>query len=909
MLASLTLFALAPLLPAQEHLVDAEAAPRPTVVRFSRPGPAVRPARRVAAQTLTTALVPLDAPPEGDMPRELTFTPDGQSVVVVNRDTDNLVFIDFASSQITDTVPVGDFPVDVAVSPDGAYVVTADVFSDTVTVIDAVSHALVASVPVTGTQPYSVTITPDSAYAVVGVIQDGVNSTYSVIDLTTFSEIRVIPSAPQGVIGFFFNSEYAISGNIFTQWELTPDGTRIVQPVLGTSGGVRVMDVASGATLATVPTPPAVAGIAVSLDSTLAVVTHEGSSPALTVIDLTTFTASATLPVSVTLMGGLVRITPSNTHAFVGGLNAVHFIELASGAVTSTISTATPGDIELTHDHSAYFVSSYTSLLIDIATQSQLAAMTVAPSREAAVSPVSGAAATLNNWFGEDVHLYTLAGGSSSVHGVLLSGAPPEADNPRAVAVTPDGTRAVVGMELSDSLAVVDLATGTAIAYPDAGRRVLDVAVTPDGQWAVSADADGNVLSVIDLGTHTRVAAVPLPSRPSRVAVSPDSSAAYVTTVAGSDRLWKVHLAGAASAVVASLTTGQMGVAWGYSFGEFSGLALSSDGSLVAVCASFDDQVQLVNTSTMTALGSLATGAFPIRARFSDDGSRLYTLNMIGDSLTAIDVVGGTLSLAGTVPGIHIPSTVDVDPSGAFVYVGNVGSAPGLRVIDATSLAAVATLPLDPVREARLDPATGVLYLLTEDAVNASWNLVRVQATGASSSVLDVTALDDRGIGLARAPQSGRVVVTLPWLDALDVLTLDPFSSFCVGAPNSAGPGAAISASGSASLAGNDTVLHVDGAIAGQFGLFFYGPNAIQVPFGNGFRCVGGGVFRLNPPLLPDGIGAASRALDLTAPAAASGPGQITAGSTWRFQFWYRDPAAGGAGFNLSDGLEATFGP
>jgi hypothetical protein len=35
----------------------------------------------------------------------------------------------------------------------------------------------------------------------------------------------------------------------------------------------------------------------------------------------------------------------------------------------------------------------------------------------------------------------------------------------------------------------------------------------------------------------------------------------------------------------------------------------------------------------------------------------------------------------------------------------------------------------------------------------------------------------------------------------------------------------------------------------------------------------------------------------------------ITAGSTWNFQFWYRNPAAGGAGFNLSDGLSIRFCP
>ena len=35
--------------------------------------------------------------------------------------------------------------------------------------------------------------------------------------------------------------------------------------------------------------------------------------------------------------------------------------------------------------------------------------------------------------------------------------------------------------------------------------------------------------------------------------------------------------------------------------------------------------------------------------------------------------------------------------------------------------------------------------------------------------------------------------------------------------------------------------------------------------------------------------------------------GQITVGSSWAFQYWYRDPGFGSAGFNFSDGLWVTF--
>ena len=126
---------------------------------------------------------------------------------------------------------------------------------------------------------------------------------------------------------------------------------------------------------------------------------------------------------------------------------------------------------------------------------------------------------------------------------------------------------------------------------------------------------------------------------------------------------------------------------------------------------------------------------------------------------------------------------------------------------------------------------------------------------------------------------------------------------------NSAGSAAVIGAGGSTSLAANDLTLKVAGAVADKTGLFFYGAGQASQPFGNGTLCLssgGQGIFRMPPAvtLAPDGSG--TRAVDY---ASMTGAGQVSAGSTWYFQFWYRDPAGGGAGFNLSDGLQLTFCP
>ncbi len=53
--------------------------------------------------------------------------------------------------------------------------------------------------------------------------------------------------------------------------------------------------------------------------------------------------------------------------------------------------------------------------------------------------------------------------------------------------------------------------------------------------------------------------------------------------------------------------------------------------------------------------------------------------------------------------------------------------------------------------------------------------------------------------------------------------------------------------------------------------------------------------------------GTYTRAVDLPSP--TTGGSVINPGSTWYFQYWYRDPQAGGANFNLTDALGGTFCP
>lgn len=135
-------------------------------------------------------------------------------------------------------------------------------------------------------------------------------------------------------------------------------------------------------------------------------------------------------------------------------------------------------------------------------------------------------------------------------------------------------------------------------------------------------------------------------------------------------------------------------------------------------------------------------------------------------------------------------------------------------------------------------------------------------------------------------------------------------SNYCMTSPNSVGPGALISWTGTTSIFDNVFVVTASGLPPNEFALFFYGPEQFRLPYGNGFLCVAPGalgLFRLNPPTTASGAGFVSRSVDFGNPPETGGT--VVSGSTWNFQNWYRDPAAGGAFVNFSDALSVTFSP
>ncbi len=133
---------------------------------------------------------------------------------------------------------------------------------------------------------------------------------------------------------------------------------------------------------------------------------------------------------------------------------------------------------------------------------------------------------------------------------------------------------------------------------------------------------------------------------------------------------------------------------------------------------------------------------------------------------------------------------------------------------------------------------------------------------------------------------------------ALDCLADCVGDAYCNVLGNSFSSAARLHAWGSAQVGDDDLTLHGRFLPPGGFGLFFTGTTAIEAPFGDGLRCVGGSLRRLFPPDQVDTQGDVARDLDLPALG-------VQSGTTTHFQLWFRD--SGPSGFNTSDALRVEW--
>jgi YVTN family beta-propeller protein len=269
---------------------------------------------------------------------------------------------------------------------------------------------------------------------------------------------------------------------------------------------------------------------------------------------------------------------------------------------------------------------------------------------------------------------------------------------PFGIAISPDGKRAYVANQGSESVSVIDTATNQAIEVPDGNKQIkagdhpTAIAISPDGRRAYVANARGGV-TVIDIATNQAIEVpdgnklIKVGTEPTAIAISPDGRRAYVTNFGGG-----VSVIDTTTNQVIEVPDGNKLIKVGI---HPFGITISPDGRHAYV-ANEGGGVSVIDTATNQAIevpdgGKLIKdGAGPVGIAISPDGRRAYVANLGGD----VSVIDTTTNQAIEVPdGNKLIKAgtrsfgIAISPDGRRAYVANEGG--GVSVIDTTTNQAI----------------------------------------------------------------------------------------------------------------------------------------------------------------------------------------------------------------------------
>lgn len=565
--------------------------------------------------------------PEGDNPADIAFTPDGSAIVIAHRESRNLVLWDAATLAFLGEVPLSGYPQAFDITPDGARAIVAILENDSVDIVDLASLAVTRTVPV-GPNPGGVSVMPSGDLVAISVTG---TSQVAVLDLSTDAIVRIIDG-----VGYTqsFGANFETSAVNLQYSRFVPlDDDRVVNADRF-ADRVQFIDVRTG-TVNNVAVDDSPAGLSVSGDGSTVAVTHPSATRRLTILDSAGESVTKAIVTPVDLFGTGVVLNNDGSRAFVTVLNATRFVNITTDAFGPALSTASINRLVRNFDGSRAFGVGFRGPVFDFTTGAIIGFANEAVSTDIGVaSPVADIAAGCSTTFGDDLIVAEIDA-TPALRDVQLSGPIPEGDRGRTIAISNDGDTAALVNILSDTVSVIDTATNTVTGWAPVGQRPSGVAITPDGTRAVVANLDSAFASVVDLATATTTN-INISRRAAQVDISPDGRYAYLPVVADGDGVWRIDLTTDAVAGP-KILTGNMGGS-GYNFSQSSDIQLNADGSLLAVCGSFDDVASLIDTTTWTDLGDVAVGDFPTYAAFSPDGSTLAVSNKNEDSVSFIDL-------------------------------------------------------------------------------------------------------------------------------------------------------------------------------------------------------------------------------------------------------------------------------
>lgn len=330
-----------------------------------------------------------------------------------------------------------------------------------------------------------------------------------------------------------------------------------------------------------------------------------------------------------------------------------------------------------------------------------------------------------------------------TVMALLIGGAPASAmpmlsntigvgEDPFAVVLAPDGSRAYVANSGNGTVSVIEVATSTVISTYALGGAPSGMAISGDGKRLYVGSLYANSVLVVNTEDGAVTDTIHLMGGPMKLAMSPDGTTVYASMPV-SNR-------------VAVIDTASKSVTANYKAGMLPyGLMVSRDGTRLYVTEFMS--VKVLNTATGALVKTITVGQFPSNFALSADGSALYVTNYTSSTVSVISTGSNTVSGSFPVPGGPWAAGLSPDGSSLFVAARDAGNL--VQVDSATQLTQASVAVQDQPFDVVVTPDATRVFVV--NAKSDSVSVVGLRPTAPR----DVTATTaDAALAVSwRAPQ------------------------------------------------------------------------------------------------------------------------------------------------------------
>ena len=334
----------------------------------------------------------------------------------------------------------------------------------------------------------------------------------------------------------------------------------------------------------------------------------------------------------------------------IGGLVmlALAAAPIAAAAQEGVMARSTvKGDPVAVCGHRAYVANSYSNTLsvIDLADMKLVANLATG---KAPVNPTFNRDWTrlyVSNV--EDGTLSIVDTKSGTITGTISAGRA----RPSGLRFLPGGKRlaiSYIGAKTSDpgALGIMDLATGKLEKTIPVQAQSERFDITPDGKRAYVANLVAQTVSVVDLEAGAAIATIPMPEKyPFNVLVSPKGARAFVGNVMGSTI---VEIDTATNTVIQTIKTAA----------GPNGMTFTPDGDNILFTTVYAGRLQAYNLSAKVVNEGVPVGLLPGFVRLAPDGLRGVLVRPYGRQVSVFD--GTTLQVIQNIETGIGPSTVAI---------------------------------------------------------------------------------------------------------------------------------------------------------------------------------------------------------------------------------------------------------